>query len=366
MKTENSLPTVTLYGYQEQMVRRIKDALSRHAGGISVKPGLVVVDEAHHSLAATYRTLWDKFPEAGKLGMIATPCRMQKKSFLPLYDCLLASWSIKEFIRRGRLSLYDYVASNANSEEQRIIDGLERRGADGDYSVPEMSRKLGTPALTERLYRSMRQYAPGKKGIVYAVDIRHADGIAACYSAKGVNAVAIDCKTPPKVRRQYVEDFKKGNIRVIVNVDIFSEGFDCPDVEFIQIARPTLSLSKYMQMIGRGLRVHAGTCTCRCILEGDRDCVYYLCGAVDNDNIVVMGAGGLYYHVERGKAKRYIASSHPQTENEEFDTAVAGLIQQITGENAPSALRKETAEKLPAPRRQKAPGPLWSRRRAGK
>ncbi|MBO4963865.1 MAG: DEAD/DEAH box helicase family protein [Prevotella sp.] len=79
---------------------------------------------------------------------------------------------------------------------------------------------------------------------------------------KNQNAFAIDSKTPTEVRRQTVEDFKAGRIRIMVSVDLFSEGFDCPDMEFIQLARPTLSLAKYLQMVGRGLRKSEGKETC--------------------------------------------------------------------------------------------------------
>ncbi len=230
--------------------------LSRHVSEIRTKPGLVVIDEAHHSLASTYRELWIHFPEARKLGLTATPCRMQRKGFTSLFDTLLMSWSIDEFIRKGRLSLYDYVVTNRNSEEQIAIDGLEKRAADGDFSTSEMEDKLNTDAIINRLCRSTERYACGKKGIVYAIDIRHARNIAEHYAARGIKAVAIDSKTPSAERKRIVEDFKAGRIDCMVNVNLFDEGFDCPDVEFIQLARPTLSLAKYLQMIGRGLRVH--------------------------------------------------------------------------------------------------------------
>lgn len=236
--------------------------LARNAGKVEGVPGLVIIDEAHHALAATYKRLWTDYPGARKLGLTATPCRMQRHGFTSLFDVLLTSWSIKEFIRRGRLSLYDYVVTGRNSEEQIAVDALERRGADGDYSLPEMGRKLNAAPMIARLYDSLMRYAGGKKGIVYAIDISHARNIADYYSAHGIKAVAIDCRTSASLRESMIADFKAGRTDCIVNVNLFDEGFDCPDVEFIQMARPTLSLSKYMQMIGRGLRVHSGKKMC--------------------------------------------------------------------------------------------------------
>ena len=236
--------------------------LSRHWEDIKDNPSLIIIDEAHHAQAKTYRMLWDRFPKAKFLGLTATPCRMNGIGFTDLFDTLITSWSIAEFIEKGYLSVFDYVAIRANSEEQRLIDSLEKRGADGDYQIKEMDSVLNRLASIELLFHSVERFARGKKGIVYAVSIAHARKIATYYNSRGMAAVAIDSKTPAMERKRMVEDFKNGKIKVLVNVDVFSEGFDCPDVEFVQMARPTLSLSKYLQQVGRGLRRSAGKETC--------------------------------------------------------------------------------------------------------
>ena len=223
---------------------------------------LVIIDEAHHAQARTYRMLWNWCPEAKFLGLTATPCRMGRTGFTDLFDSLVCSWSVAEFIRKGWLSSFDYVSIRANSREQRLIDSLEKRGADGDYQVREMNDVLNRHTSIDQLYRSVLEYADGKKGIVYAVSIDHARNIAAYYSGKGLDAAAIDSHTPAAERGRMVKDFKTGRIKVLVNVDVFSEGFDCPDVEFVQMARPTLSLAKYLQQAGRGLRKSTGKETC--------------------------------------------------------------------------------------------------------
>ena len=228
--------------------------LSRNRKIMDGQPDLIVIDEAHHALAETYRELWKRYPEARKLGMTATPCRLNRKGFTDLFDTLITSWSIAEFIGRGWLSSFDYVSIRANSREQRLVDSLKKRGADGDYQVKEMNAVLNRETGIRQLYESVRRYAAGKKGIVYAVSVAHARQIAAYYSLHGVESVAIDSRTPALERKELVEDFRRGRISVLVNVDIFSEGFDCPDVEFVQLARPTLSLAKYLQQVGRGLR----------------------------------------------------------------------------------------------------------------
>ena len=126
----------------------------------------------------------------------------------------------------------------------------------------EMDMLLNKKPSIERLYQSLEEFGKDRKGIVYAINISHAQKITKLYQEHGVKAIAIDSKTPAAKRQQDIEAFKKGDIQVLVNVDIFSEGFDCPDVEFVQLARPTLSLAKYLQMVGRGLRVAKGKKNC--------------------------------------------------------------------------------------------------------
>ena len=300
--------------------------LSKHYDEIEEEPGMIVIDEAHHALAKTYKEMWERFPNAKFLGLTATPCRLNGKGFTDLFDVLVQSWGVPEFICKGRLATYDFVSIKSDGVTQRLIDSLQKRGADGDYQNKEMDMLLNKKPSIERLYRSLEEYGKDRKGIVYAINISHANAIAEFYREHGIAAVAIDSKTPASERRMLIERFKSSSlsfsnhpvplskegstsspspssseggdvtalrcseplrskdggpskvspdcagwdrlaeeltpIQVLVNVDIFSEGFDCPDVEFVQLARPTLSLAKYLQMVGRGLRVAKGKKNC--------------------------------------------------------------------------------------------------------
>ena len=236
--------------------------LMRHYDEIEEEPGMIVIDEAHHALAKTYKEMWERFPKAKFLGLTATPCRLNGKGFTDLFDVLVQSWAVPEFISKGRLATYDFVSIKSDGVTQRLIDSLQKRGADGDYQNKEMDMLLNKKPSIERLYRSLEEFGKDRKGIVYAINISHAQKITKLYQEHGVKAIAIDSKTPAMERQQDIEAFKKGDIQVLVNVDIFSEGFDCPDVEFVQLARPTLSLAKYLQMVGRGLRVAKGKKNC--------------------------------------------------------------------------------------------------------
>ena len=243
--------------------------LSRHYGEMEEKPGLIVIDEAHHALAETYAEVMNAYPKAKKLGLTATPYRLNGKGFTDLFDTLLCSWSMEKFIAEGRLSLYDYYSIKPDSADQLLIDSLQKRGADGDYQQKELNEVMDVKPSLERLCLTIKEYVPGKKGIIYAISIQHAEHIAEFYRENGIKAVAISSKTPLAERQELIGRFKSSSlssslnstsddIEVLVSVDLFSEGFDCPDVEFIQLARPTLSLAKYMQMVGRGLRVAEG------------------------------------------------------------------------------------------------------------
>lgn len=260
--------------------------LTRHYQELEERPSLIVIDEAHHAVAKTYEEVMNAYPNAKKLGVTATPCRLTKRGFTDLFEVLLCSHSIPKFIKEGYLSDFDYISLNPNSEDQKKIDGLEKRAADGDYNIAEMQEVLDCKPSIERLYQTIKDFAAGKKGIVYAINIEHAEHIAEYYREQGLAAVAISSRTPKEERRRMIELFKEGSagdkpycaslslittvgqdetpkgIQILVNVDLFGEGFDCPDVEFIQLARPTLSLAKYLQMVGRGLRVAKGKECC--------------------------------------------------------------------------------------------------------
>ena len=141
--------------------------LSKHYDEIEEEPGMIVIDEAHHALAKTYKGMWDRFPKAKFLGLTATPCRLNGKGFTDLFDVLVQSWDIPEFISKGRLATYDFVSIKSDGVTQRLIDSLQKRGADGDYQNKEMDMLLNKKPSIERLYRSLEEYGKDRKGYQY-------------------------------------------------------------------------------------------------------------------------------------------------------------------------------------------------------
>ena len=182
--------------------------LSKHYDEIEEEPGMIVIDEAHHALAKTYKEMWERFPKAKFLGLTATPCRLNGKGFTDLFDVLVQSWSVPEFISKGRLATYDFVSIKSDGVTQRLIDSLQKRGADGDYQNKEMDMLLNKKPSIERLYQSLEEYGKDRKGIVYAINISHANAIAEFYREHGIAAVAIDSKTPSSLRKELIERFK--------------------------------------------------------------------------------------------------------------------------------------------------------------
>lgn len=214
----------------------------------------IIIDEAHHSLADTYKQLFETFPKAKKLGVTATPWRFNHEPFTSLYHTLIMSPQVSWFIKEGLLADFDYVSIKPDSSIQQLVNSTEV-STTGDFVNSELDIAFNNMRIRSKVYDSYKKYADGRKGIIYAINKEHAANLAVLYCSKGVNAVAIDCDTPKVERKTLIEEFKQGIIKVLVNVEIFTEGFDCPDVSFIQLARPTRSLALYLQQVGRGLRV---------------------------------------------------------------------------------------------------------------
>lgn len=219
-----------------------------------LKVGFIIIDEAHHALASSYQKLWDLYPNAKKLGVTATPWRMNHAGFMDLFDKLIQSWTIRKFIDEKFLAKFKYYSIRPTSEEQQAIDGIREFDIEGDYKISAMERAMDIGHIRANLLESYKKYAKGKRGIIYAITKQHGKRICKDYQDAGINIDYIDSETKPQDRKNIVERFRKGDIEILVNVDIFSEGFDCPALDFVQLARPTRSLVKYLQQVGRALR----------------------------------------------------------------------------------------------------------------
>ena len=227
-----------------------------------LKFDFIIIDEAHHAVANSYQKLWDYCPDAKKLGVTATPWRMNNSGFAQIFDAYIPSMSIKDFIQKGWLATYQYYSIPTSSELVKSIESIREFDIEGDYKNSALVEVCDTSKIRAQLYDSYEKNVLGKKGIIYSISREHSEHICLQYRSRGVAIENIDSKTPAKVREKVIQAFRNGEIDIIVNVDIFSEGFDCPNIEFIQLARPTKSLVKYIQQVGRGLRKN-----------GDKKCI---------------------------------------------------------------------------------------------
>ena len=217
----------------------------------------VIIDEAHHTKATTYKKVIKAYPGAKFLGVTATPYRLNGEGFTDEYQELIISPSVKRFIEAGWLSNYDYYSIKEDSD---LYQGLEDVPLDkyGEYATTPLWNYIGNGRIRSEIVGSYLKYAKGKKAIIYTINKAHNKQLCAEFKQCGIIARDIDSDTNADERKRIVAAFRQGDIDVLCNVDIFTEGFDCPDVEVIQLARPTKSLGLYLQQVGRGLRVAAG------------------------------------------------------------------------------------------------------------
>lgn len=215
----------------------------------------IIIDEAHHSLATSYKSLMERCPSARVLGVTATPCRLKTTSFKETFHSLLLSHSIRWFINNGFLADYRLFTVSDNHAAIAKVNRLKKFGSNGDYRVEDLQEIINRDSEVKRLYQYYETYAYGKQGIVYAVSRDHAARIASEFNTHGIGAVSLDCDTPSSERARIISEFKSGKgVKVMVNVELFTEGFDCPDMDFVMLARPTRSLAMYLQQVGRALR----------------------------------------------------------------------------------------------------------------
>jgi superfamily II DNA or RNA helicase len=225
---------------------------------------LVIVDEAHLSLAPSYLKILDALPHAHVLGVTATPSRLDGRGFDRIYEALVLGPSVSELIWHGYLADYDVLAPDSFLPQAGV------RITGGDFNVGDLATQIDRRYVAGRAIDAYLKHAVGKRCVVFAINIDHAKAIAASYKEAGIVAEHIDSETPTKERRAILDRFRSGTTKILTNVNLFTEGFDLPEIEVVQLCRPTQSVALHLQMVGRGLRPkstgkalildHAGNC----------------------------------------------------------------------------------------------------------
>ncbi len=215
------------------------------------KPHLVVWDEAHHCTSKSYKAIRKAFPDAYHIGLSATPQRLDRAGLIECFQSMVNGPSVQWLIDNGFLSPYKiYAPANVN------LTGVHTRM--GDFDNAELSDALDKPTITGDAINEYKKLANGKRAIVRGVSIKHSQHIAEQFNKAGIPSTHLDGTTPATIRDAAMEAFKRGEIKVLSNVDLFGEGLDIPAVECIIDLRPTLSLALWLQFCGRALRPHQG------------------------------------------------------------------------------------------------------------
>ena len=196
------------------------------------KPSLIITDENHHSRAATYRKIYDAFLNAHRLGVTATPVRLDGSGLGDVNDILVEGVSTKWLIEHHYLAPYDYYAPS-------IADLTDLKIQHGDYETKSVEKALLRTAVFGDAIKHYRQLADGKQAICYCVSVNHSYAMAEEFKANGIAAEHIDGTTPKEQRDRIIERYRRGEITILCNVDLISEGFDVPDCECAILLRPT-------------------------------------------------------------------------------------------------------------------------------
>jgi DNA repair protein RadD len=224
--------------------------LVRRLSRLDWQPSLIIIDEAHHASAGSWAAILDKWPEAFRLGVTATPCRLDGRGLGTAFDQLVLGPSVADLISAGFLSPARIYAPPVVAD----FTGLRRRA--GDYAADQAATAMDRPTVTGDAIAHYQRLAPGQRAIAFCCSIDHANHVAASFNAAGIPAATLLGNTTD--RDAVVAAFDAGSVQILVTVDVVSEGFDIPAASCAILLRPTQSLGLYLQQVGRVLRPAPG------------------------------------------------------------------------------------------------------------
>jgi DNA repair protein RadD len=250
--------------------------LVRRLGKHPMHFDLIIVDEAHHAIAGSWRTIINAFPQARVLGVTATPVRSDGKGLRDVFDTMVLGPSVQALIDMGHLVKPVVYAPPTALD----LTGVRRRM--GDFAQDELAKRVDKPTITGSAVEHYRKLCHGKPAIAFCVSVAHAQHVAADFRAAGYQAMAIDGSMHDAERKQAIEDLGAGRLHVLTSCDIISEGTDIPVVAAAILLRPTQSMGLFIQQVGRALRPapgkdraiildHVGNCMRHGLPQDDRD-----------------------------------------------------------------------------------------------
>lgn len=215
-------------------------------------PDVILVDEAHHALAKSYQNILNKFPKAIVLLFTATPHRTGRTQLDQIADDIIVGQSIHELTDKGFLAPFRYFQPPGDFDSK-----LLKRDSTGDFTNDSMQQAMSTK-IFGHIVKQYKRIAPGMQAVVYTYSIDSAIKIAAEFNSEGISAVEVDGTTSKEKRAVAVRKFRNQKIKILVNVNLFTEGVDLPNVDCVIMARPTASLALYLQFSMRCLNPRPG------------------------------------------------------------------------------------------------------------
>lgn len=212
---------------------------------------ILIFDECHRILGQSYLKVLAAYPEALVVGLTATPIRLDGKGLGDVFDELVVAAKISDLVARGVL-----VKPRVYVPSKPDLSGVKRTA--GDFNQADLAMAMDRPHLVGDLVEHWQRLTPGRKTVVFASGVEHSRHIVAAFQAAGVRAAHLDGNTPADDRAEILADLTSGKLTLVSNVAVLTEGWDCPTVEVVVLARPTESLALYLQMVGRGIRSAEG------------------------------------------------------------------------------------------------------------
>lgn len=226
------------------MVQTVSNQLKRNK---VTEPSLILVDEGHHALARTYQNIFEEFPNAYVLSFTATPWRMSNKGFTEIFTDLILGKSVKWLIDNNRLAPFKYYSVN-------LLQNIQmKHNATGEFSNASIEEAMQKTIFGD-VIENYQKFAEGKKTIVYTHSVEASKTVADKFNSNGYKAMQVDGKTPKDERELAMELFRSGEIKILVNAELYGEGVDVPDCECVILLRPTESLTLFIQQTMRAMR----------------------------------------------------------------------------------------------------------------
>lgn len=211
-------------------------------------PDFLICDECHHILANTYKKILNAFPDAFLLGVTATPLRMGGITLCDVFSSMVQSLTVDELINLGNLTPFRYFAPETD------IDLSNVRTKFGEFVERDLEKAMSKPKIIGNIVDTYKKIADSKSAICYCVNVFHSKSVAQAFLDAGIPATHVDGETPKSERTTAVDKFRRGQIKVLCNAELFGEGFDVPNCQAVILARPTQSLTLFIQQALRPLR----------------------------------------------------------------------------------------------------------------